>query len=274
MITSKFLDYEMEYFYRPGKTLPPADCFLIHDVIKEINNKSYKFNYGLFDPEISNDKIVNLFSDFLICIIKIQGEAVGFFYFHILNENRKIPLVQLGLVVILKNIGINILSISERIAMALMYKNIGSYKCSVITTIPKIVEEFCGIFSSPWPSPYANLLRAPSENKEYLDDVGEKYIKTFFPKPFKINKRRYTLILDKRESGFHDKFFDLPMARNFIFNSFCSSWINYEEGEDLILIGEYNFLANLKNHCFLKLEKIKWNCLGKRSLLIPKPNKK
>lgn len=247
----KFQEYTFKYFFRPGKTQSKEKNKKILDDLRKFNAENHNFKYGLFEPSINEDDILKLFDDFIMCIIYLDNEIAGFFYFMILNENYKRPLIQLGLVVIAKNKGYDVFSISEKIGLIYTYKKLGYYNSAIITTIPKIVEEFSKTYSETWPNPYKDLSRAPKEYKCYLEDVSTRYVKTFFPQPFKINKRRYTLILDKRESGFHDRFHYLPMAKSFTYNAFCHGWINYEENEDLILVGKYNFMALIRTRYFL-----------------------
>jgi hypothetical protein len=247
----KLDDYTLKYYFKPGLNLTKEENIKLFNNLKKFNEKTYNFKYGLFEPSISLEKVLKLFESFILCVIYLKDELVGFYYFVILNETYKRPLIQLGLVVISKNKGLDIFSISEKIGLLFTYKKIGLYNSAIITTIPKIVEEFCLTYSNTWPNPKKNLSRPPVEYKSYLSDVEDFYIKPFFPLPFKINKKRFTLILDKREAGFHDRFHYLPMAKSFLFNSFCHDWINYNENEDLILIGKFNYLAIFRTSIFL-----------------------
>lgn len=242
----KFQEYNFKYFFRPGKTQSKEENKQILNDLRKFNAENHNFKYGLFDPAINDEAVLKLFDDFIMCVIYHNNEIVGFYYFMILNENYKYPLVQLGLVVIAKNKGYDIFSLSEALGVLFCYKKLGYYTASIITTVPKIVESFSEGYSDVWPNPYKDLARCPKEYKQYLDDIGNRYVKTFFPNPFKINHKRFTLILDKRESGFHDRFHYLPMAKSFTYNAFCHGWINYEENEDLIIIGKFDWKTNIK----------------------------
>lgn len=260
--------YKFLYYFRPGQSLSYKDNLNIYDSLITLNNKSHKFKFGLFEPEISFDKILDIFKDLMICLIFHEDELVGFYYFYILEEKKyKRPLVQIGLLVITKNTGQDIFKLSQRIGILYTYAHLGFFNCAVITTIPKIAEGFSEAFSNPWPSPFSNLSRAPSEYKKYVETVSDKYIKKFFPNPFSVNKKRFTLILDKRESGFHDRFHYLPMADSFAFNSFCKSWINYEENEDLIIIAKFNLKSLVKNKILYYMQVLTWTFQDKIYLL-------
>lgn len=247
----KFEEYVFTYYFRPGLNQSSEENLKLLKKMQKFNAANHNFKYGLFDPKNSDENIVKLFNDFIICTITVDDELVGFYYFMILNEEYARPLVQLGLVVLTKNRGYDVFSLSEALGVLFCYKKLGYYTAGIITTVPKIVESFSEGYSNVWPNPSKDLSRCPPEYRKYLNDIGHKYVKTFFPHPFKINHKRFTLILDKRESGFHDRFHYLPMARSFKYNAFCHGWINYEENEDLIIIGQFDLKTKIKVTCLV-----------------------
>lgn len=262
--------YRFKYYFRPGQKLSAQENLKILKELQLFNQRSYKFEYGLFDPNRHESELIKLFDDYILCLIFLGDEIVGFSYFHILEQSDKQVFIQLGLIVIAKNHGYDLFSFCEKNSLLIVYKELGPFVGGIVTTIPKIYEEYVRIFSDTWPHPRSNLARAPAGYKHFAKLVGEKYIPNYFPKPFSVNYKRFTLKLDKRESGFHDRFHELPMAKNFIYNSFCSSWINYEEQEDLIVIGKYDFYAFLRT--YIDVWRLKWNGMiqGKAFLLVKK----
>jgi hypothetical protein len=261
-------DYTLKYYFKPGINLNKEETIELFQNLKSFNERTYHFKYGLFEPSISIEKVLKLFENFIICVIYDKEEIIGFYYYMILSETYDRPLVQLGLVVIAQKRGHDVFVLSECLGVLFCAKHLGYYTASIISTVPKVVEIFSKSYSNPWPNPDNSLARPPKEYKRYLEDVGSKYIQTFFPNPYTINSKRFTLILDKRESGFHDRFHYLPMASSLKYNVFCKTWINYEENEDLIVIAKFDLKAKLKIKSLFYLTVLKYHFLKLKAKIL------
>lgn len=229
-------DYELALFFRPedDETIKLIKRDL--DYVNKSENRN--FAYGLFDPELTAAEYKDKIKNFILCIAYHKGVPIGFNYFVLLSSN----FVHVGLIVINKNNGSNLMKTMTVLCQNIMHKNIG-YKpmySSTITSVPKAYEMFLNTTSECYPSPKLSLQRPPSIYKELINILHIKYIKEYFPATAQIsvNEKKFILQSIKREAGFKEEFHELPRAKSLINNLFCQCWINYNNDEDIIAIGK------------------------------------
>ena len=70
----------------------------------------------------------------------------------------------------------------------------------------------------------------------------------YFPDPEKltINYKRFTLTSNSNEMGFVTDFHKISRSDNFKFMAFCHAWIDYKKEENIIQVGEINFLKYMR----------------------------
>lgn len=241
--------YVYQYWFKPKAND-------VHPTLVSINNG--ELNYGIFGKK-TLEELDAFYGKTLVCIIYNENrKPVGFYYQYIIDET--IPLVHLGLIVIKENKGKDLFYISEKLGTLFLFKNLKSkfYICS-ITTIPKVLEYIDSVFNEVWPSPSSDLSKPPSHYRKLSETVMSKYIKTFFSSPEKIsfNHKRFAIKFDKDSYGFNDDYFVLPKAKKYEYNSFLWSWLNYKDGEDLLIIGRFScktYFRLLVYKLFLKIK--------------------
>lgn len=248
--TWKYGDFDLKYYFKP-------EAGDVHDHLMKVNENVLK--YGVFNQNLSTEELNDFYKNTMVCLISWKNTPIGFYYFFIIDE--KIPLVHVGLMVIKEKKGHDIGAVSQRIGMHYFFKMFrNKFYISTITTVPVIVEYIDKNFSNVWPSPYTNLTRPPVIYKGFIHFLNENYVKKFFPDPEKIivNEKRFVLSLEKRGAGFDDQFHSLSKASDFMYNTFCQTWLDYNKEEDLILIGQTNIIIRLKvflYFIFLKLSR-------------------
>ena len=222
------------------------------EVLKKLNyfNKdNMNLKYGLFLND--SNKQIKFLKQMQLNLIYFNNTIVGFQYFYIFNKKN----VHLGLVNIVKNTGIPLLYISGIIGTRILYKKIGSYNLTTITTIPKVLESVDHTFCNIWPSPKRNISRNNKKQRSIIEQLEQEYILQFFPDEDSIfvDKKRAILQMNKRESGFDDFFYKLPKANSLDYNTLCKMWINYEDNEDMIVTGQYNLRTHFRTFIILQI---------------------
>lgn len=241
---------KLKYFYEPHKNLSSKKFQKIYKDLLIINKDSGKlFTYGIFSE---NHHV--FFNNLFLCIMYDTKEGsypIGFFYFSILDTKN--PLVHLGLTVISKNPGVDLLTVPQMLGHLIVYYYLNNFWVSTITCIPKIIGEFCDYLDDVWPSPNCNQGRPKDEHSFYLNILNKNYIQKFIvneenKKDIHIDFKRFILKSPSKNMGFMPNYYILPKHQNFQTNLFCLSWINYQNEEDVILIGKCSekVIENLK----------------------------
>jgi len=250
-------DYELALFFRPDNDEVISTIKKDLDYINQAENRN--FAYGLFDPILTMEDYKNKIKNFIICIAYHNGVPIGFNYFVILAEN----FVHVGLIVINKNSGLDLMRAMTVVGQNVTLSNIGfkPLYSSTITSVPKAYEMFLNITSECYPSPKLSLQRPPAIYKDLIKILHVNYIKQYFPASAQINVNEKKFILQsiKREAGFKEEFHELPRAKKLLNNLFCQCWINYANDEDIIAIGKIkrsNMLICYLYQKYLELRKI------------------
>lgn len=240
----RYHNYEVNYYLFKEYDYDDQEKILLLKKLSEFNSKTLNLKYGLFDPNFPQELIIkNLLNKMLVLTISENEDIIGYQCFFIMESPCSKKIVHHGLTFFSKNKGVNLLLIVGSIASLILHEHYSDFYISSITTVPKVVEILDNHYVDIWPSPKRPLHFVPSNYKPIVEILFKEYIKKVFPasESININYKRFTLILHKREIGFDEHFFKLPRAKKFVYNLFCQNWIDYENNEDLIVIGKFNF---------------------------------
>lgn len=240
--------YELTYYLQPGIWMGEAEIADLKRDLEHVNRASRKnFRYGIFDPAITAVKARDFLAKSNICLIRDQGEAVGFFYNNVLQINP-FPVIHAGLVLIAKNRGVDLIRKPYAYLSLLQYFKYGPHYYTSISSTPSIVGIFSDLYQSVWPSPRQSALKPPS--KEYLEVLRilkKEYIDAYFPgEGLEVDAKRFVLRSTTREMGFETDLRRLPRYHDMNANLFCLFWLDYSKGEDMIQIGRVGPLFALR----------------------------
>lgn len=225
----------------PSESLSESEFKKLHEDVMLINQSTnLNLKYGVYSTDRTWEDLKRIYSTMYVLILYKDDKPIGSSFANYLGMIGNTACIHSGLTIISQNPGYNVLYLMETMKSYFLQKTYGAHYITAVTTIPKIVETFSFIYSKTWPSPSSNLMLPPANYKTAVELLADKYIKVHFPNPqdAKINKKRFILKTNKRESGFSERFHELSKAKSLDFNLFCQCWINYENDEDLILIAK------------------------------------
>lgn len=129
---------------------------------------------------------------------------------------------------------------------AFAYRQFGSLYISTITLIPYFVELFNKVVPNSWPNPDKDLRQSPLEFRKVFRVLRDKYIVPSLH--FKeIDERRFVLIEeDPTLDGYTVAFSKIPRPHNYQYLSFCKTWLDYSNFENIILIGKFSWVDFIK----------------------------
>lgn len=239
--------HTLDYSFKPGEWMTDVELINLKQSVQYVNRLSNKnLTYGALNPNIS----IEVFREFLcstnICLIFDKTEPIGLFY-NILIQDSPFPVIHAGLVLIGKNKGIDLISVPYAYLTYFQWKKYGAYYYTNMSSTPSIVGTFGYLYKDVWPSAYCNQLKPP--NKEYtavLEMVYQKYVEKYFPGENKLDKKRFVVQSQSKEMGFETDFRKLPRYSKQEVNLFCTYWLNYAKGEDLLQVGKVDALCAMR----------------------------
>lgn len=231
--------YVLDFLFFPGRTGTPAEVEHLLEIIRDVNSRGMKLDYGIFKTDVDRSILDNM----IFCLIKKGEEHHGFFYTVVVDHEA--PLVHQGLVMVVKNDGVDLLTTPYRLLNALIFEELGSrqFFASNVSAVPKIVGAFCDLFTDVWPSPTADQLKCPyPDYRPLLDTLVNQYINRIYtaPKPAVLDKGRFVLKSPGIAMGFDTEFHKLARDSRFEINLFTFMWLRHDREEDMIQIGIYN----------------------------------
>jgi hypothetical protein len=255
----KIVNYQgirLTYNLFPGKNLSKLELYELHQNILDMNCESGKnLKYGIFDP----DKPWSFKKEFydqilLVTMHSEQGENIGFFYNYLIPINEQDKLVHMGLVLIAKNPGVDLILTPYLYANNIIYEYLQKeYYASSITAAPLIVGIITDMFESVWPSIHANDQRFPPKNYQQMAQLlYEAYAKKYFPEGTIFDKRRFVLRSPLKEMGFGINMREMPRHPVLLHNLLTHSWLDLTQGEDMIQVGRMTQRQYESNIRFLK----------------------
>ena len=249
----KFHGYQLEYFLQPGKWMSDAELLQLKSDLVQINlNSGRAVNYGIFSKDISQHDIRDFFGRAALCVMRKGGEPRGFFYNLVLQERPR-PVIHAGLVMIAKNDGVNLMGVSYIHLAHMQRRKYGDYFYTNISATPSIVGNFGDLVSDVWPYYSANLIKPPS--KEYLGVLSllyREYISRYFPDDgIEIDSKRFVMRSPSKQMGFEQDPRKLSRYYKFETNLFCTYWLDYSKGEDMIQVGKVDLKCIVRSGLYL-----------------------
>lgn len=246
-------EIEITHYYRPGETLDDLSLKKLHNQITKINKKSgANVVNKMLDISLSFDEVKSHFTNVIVALISKEDEPMAFVISPILSSLDK-AILHSGLIVVYKNPGVDLISLLALGNLVIGYEKLGGYYTTNITSTPSIIESFSKMVPGTWPHPDAQLKKIPKGYKEVLQILKLDYMDKYFPDPEKlsINYKRFTLTSNSNEMGFVTDFHKISRSDNFKFMAFCHAWIDYKNEEDIIQVGEVDFLKFMRMHYLL-----------------------
>jgi hypothetical protein len=154
---------------------------------------------------------------------------------------------------IAKNDGVDLMNASYIHLVHMQHRKYGKYFYTNISATPSIVGSFGDMVSNVWPYYRSNLLKPPS--KEYLGVLSllyREYISRYFPdEGIEIDSKRFVMRSPSKQMGFEQDLRKLSRHYSFQANLFCSYWLDYTKGEDMIQVGRVDFKCLLRTGIYL-----------------------
>ena len=254
----KFHGYELSYYLEPGAWMSPEELLRLQRSLEYVNRASGRnLNYGVFDPKNGPAEVREFFSKANTCVITWAGEPVGFF-FNLVLRGAPDPALHAGLVMINRNTGVDLLTVPYAYLNMLQYRRYGAYHYTNISSTPSIIGVFTETYSNVWPSHRSNMVKPPSSKyREVLKLLFEEYIERYFPEDqVEVDTRRFVMRSPSSQMGFETNLKKLSRFKQLPVNLFCSFWIDYSAGEDLIQVGKVDFKFYLKGLALLALDRV------------------
>ena len=271
-IKKYFGNYELNYYFQPGQWMQDSEIDELKIELDLVNRTSGRnLRYGIFDPSNTPAKLKTFLETSSVCLMRSQGQTVGFFY-NVILQIKPIVAIHAGLVMIAANQGLDLLKVPYVYMALLQRKKYGSYYYTNISSTPSIIGAFGDVFSNVWPNYRKSLVRPP--NKQYIEILNllaKNYIAVHFPmEKIEIDAKRFVMKSPQGEMGFEQNVRKLSRYHKLAANLFCIFWLDYTKGEDIIQVGKVDLKFALKINAQLFM----WNFYSKIARLFAKNSKK
>ena len=236
------------HYWMPGKYLNDQALAELHERLVNLNKSSgHNIDNRMLYANLSLPEMRFYLADCVISELQVDNEIIGFLFSPVIIGEGN-PIVHAGLIIIKENPGGDLISLAACGNILIAHKALGTIFFTNISSTPSIIESFCRISANPWPSPSANLKAPPKEYREVVHRLKTKYIDKYFPdsNEVRIDYSRFTMTSNSTDMGFSTNYYLMSRANNFIFNSFCLSWVNYDIEEDIIQVGSFDKLSALR----------------------------
>lgn len=271
-MVKKHFGYQLVYYMQPGLWMDNDEVAALKNTLDHVNRLSGKnFTYGIFSRSGNIESFRNFIAKINLCLMKLHEETIGFFY-NIIIQEKPMPIIHAGLVVITKNKGVDLITAPYLYLVTLQWEKYGAYYYTNISSTPIIIGNFSMNISQVWPSHRSkNLLKPPSKDYNFvLSQLYQEYIVPYFSdKEIQVDFKRFVMRSPAKDMGFETDFRNLPRHKKLLVNLFCDYWIDYAQSEDLIQVGKVNFQTYLKNKVLLGCLALKRSFqFGKRNYVI------
>jgi hypothetical protein len=258
---------QITHHFRPGKNLNDLQFkSLLSDLLTINNETETPVQNKLLQEGLSLEESRELHKNTIICIIHEENKPVGFLLSTIFG-NEILPAVHMGLIIVTKNCGNDLIAMSGIGNCALAYEHFGEFYVTNITCTPAIIETFSKNCPDAWPSPNTNLRSRPKDKIKVLDLLEENYINKCFHEDhgISIDKKRFVMSSSAQDMGFCTTLRDLSRAGDFKYQSFSHTWLDYDKDEDIIQIAKYRFRENYLNLTALNFLKLRAKFVARKS---------
>ncbi len=257
----QYKGYTLKYYFEPGKNQDDNNLNQIIDDLNYVNRLSKRnLEYGIFNEKLNFNEKKDFLNKIILCVFYLEKEPVGFFYQFLIESNKetKNMVCHLGLVLIAKNKGTNIMEYAYRYSILKIYEKYGKCYITNISAVPAIIGIVTKVYDKVWPSHNSKVRNPYKPYKKIVSSLVDNYAKKVFPNPDKIelDYHRFVLRLNSRECGFEDNFFKLPKYDNMPVNVFCYTWLDYNNGEEIVQVGELNMMVYIKSWVFIGIRGI------------------
>ncbi len=231
--------YEVVVFINPGKNLNDLQFDKFHKDLCFINKISgSNIDNKMLKPELPLSDRKNLYLQSVVSIFYINKNPCAFSLSPFFKRGN-LKLLHIGLTMIYKNPGFNLGGFLGVFNATMAYEHFGDIYLTNISSTPSLVESFSEALGNTYPAPDCSLKLKPKFYKEVVTLLKEEYLDKCFPDKEKIHLdlKRFVLISNSSEMGFKTNFHQTSFANKMKYNTFCKTWINYEDEEDLVQVG-------------------------------------
>lgn len=245
------------HYNNPGVHLGDLELRNLYNELLRINEES---EANIVHPFLTKNlpilEIRKMFSSIVITMIKVGDENVGFLLSPIIEADG-ITVAHAGLVVIAKNPGSDLLTLSGLGSISVGYRTRGKMFTTNISSTPSIIESFTKLVTNAWPAPNKSLVRPPKEYKKAVKVLYDNYIQKNFMDPDKLelDDKRFVIRSSSNKMGFNTRFHSISRSAAFKYLSFCFVWLDYDKQEDMIQVGLMDWKSYVKVRTILNLFK-------------------
>ena len=248
---TKIDNYSIKSYFKPGMFLCKSDLDILLNDLIIIKQNSNSPDIGIFSKSYDIDFFLK---NIIISVIYFDELPIGFYY-HFIYNHPTVNVIHKGLVIITKNVGLDLLGLVGMVLANIAYINLGEYYFSAITYIPKIIESISENTNDLWPQPLLNNQRPPQKIYTDLFNYCVKEYQKFFldiNETMLINDKKFKVKILKDSKECSVNFDNVSLANNFNYNFFMFMWLDYKSGELLFPIGRYLDNSFNKNNYILK----------------------
>ena len=249
---------EIIHYYRPGIHLTDSQLLELNKILLSINRSGKSsIVHPFLEPGLPLPTIRTIFSQMVVSVASVKEEAAGFQLSPLFDKDG-IRIVHGGLIVIVKNLGSDLISLLTAGTFSIAYMNEGKIFSTNITSTPVGMEAFSKFVSRVWPIPDTALIRPPEKYKSVAQILFSEYIKKNFlePESLQIDYKRFVLGSSSQKMGFVTDFHKISRSLCFKYMNFCHVWMNYDKQEDLIQVGLIDWKSALRMLAFCGKHKL------------------
>lgn len=242
--------FEVAIFCNPGDTLTDLEFESFHRDLILINERSgANINNLMLKKSLPLIERKKLYSSAVVSIFYTDKKPCAFSLSPFLTRDN-LKLLHIGLTIISDNPGFNLGGFLGVFNATTAFKHYGDIFLTNISSTPSLVESFSEALGNAYPAPDSSLKNKPRYYKDVVKLLKEDYMDKCFPdqEKLKVDYKRFVLTSNSSEMGFKTSFYSTSFANNMKYNSFCKTWINYENEEDLIQVGK------MKKWQFVKMQ--------------------
>ncbi len=237
-------------FECPSRTLPETELQqLVADLQSIAACNPEPLKYGVFsnDPHALDNRIVTIIYDQRL---RRPAAFSALCYLPIWHRSFNIRVLHMGLSIVhplYRQRGFTHLLYALTLSLVLLHHRFRSFWISHVTQVPSAVGMLCEACNHVYPSPDTVLptplhsVIADTIMRDYRHEFGVGS-EAIFDKQSQIIKNSYTGGSD----GLKKSFAEVPKHRNQKYNRMCQDALDYDRGDDFLLIGQWSTLATLR----------------------------
>ncbi|CBW26431.1 hypothetical protein BMS_1581 [Halobacteriovorax marinus SJ] len=262
----KFNNISSCHYINPGKSMNDLELTKIHKDLVSVNNSAAKKVDNLFlNEELTLEQKREHLSKCILTLLYQNQRVFGFLISPIISSKKGV-ILHAGLIMMNKNPGADFMAFTGLNNFSMAYEEYGNVYVTNISSTPSIIEVFSNQISKVWPSPKMNTKVSPPHYRDILHILKMEYMDKYFPSDadIEIDDRRFTMTSNSKEMGFSTNFYKLSRATNYLYQSFCQVWINYDDSEDIIQVGRITLRTYLYQKILLRILSYKLNKASKK----------